>query len=79
MSFNNKLLLSAGECIQRVVNNINYITLYSGSCNGKPNCRILASRLVLNECGLRNSSYLHVKYVCAQSIQFLFYIVNLFV
>ena len=68
-----KLENSVGECVQRIVNNINYISLYSGSCNGKANCRIIPSRLTLNDCGARANSYLHIKYFCALSEFLIFF------
>jgi hypothetical protein len=62
---------SPGECVQRVVSGINYIASYGTTCNGKPNCRIIPSRLTLNECAAKAASYLHIDYVCALSINFI--------
>lgn len=58
---------SRGECIQRVVNILNFLNLYGPSCNGKPSCRITpSSTMILNNCGGKAASYFHVDYVCAK-------------
>lgn len=42
------------------------MNLFSSTCNGKASCRILASRLILAECGGAAANYLHIDYVCAK-------------
>ena len=57
---------SSGECTQSIINNINYFTLYGASCNGKPSCRVLPTRVnSLADCGGKAANLFHVKYVCA--------------